>query len=442
MVFIHAIVALITTLLSTFISILPFDFEGLAPWITDFATNKNATIVASSPVFPSPWTDEEIYINMSTVVVPLSSPFQLWLSSSVISPSVLSPVASSAAVSSPSVSSPPFSSATPSAPVWKPKEPLITEQLYNLFLLIQKAILKATVAVNGFILRHNLVQPAIPRVTLSWTWVSYYERQRQERLALFRLLRSERLRRQPKRRHQWIAPEIKAEAPPPPPPPGPPPTLAHLAAVLAVERLRRQVADMEKKLEASRLANEKLEELVNELGKAPVAPDPISPRTVTASAPSVSPPSPVPPPPPSIAVSYLKATAPDFRSVSASSSASSVAVSCYNATAPEFRPATFAIPTVSGVSRPQATAPIFRPAAPLAPHLRFPATGPPPPKIVQPVYGAQYDAVSFQHQQQQLQLERERRALALRMQRHVLPADPEQATEIFRRQFPNHGKKA
>jgi hypothetical protein len=61
---------------------------------------------------------------------------------------------------------------------------------------------------------------------------------------------------------------------------------------------------------------------------------------------------------------------------------------------------------------------------------------------VQPIYGAQYDAAAYQYQQQQMQLERERRAFAQWTQHQNLPGNPAQATEMFRPQFPNHGKKA
>ncbi len=48
---------------------LSFRFRGLAPWIADVAPTQNATIVASSPLFLSSWTDTEIYINQSALIV-------------------------------------------------------------------------------------------------------------------------------------------------------------------------------------------------------------------------------------------------------------------------------------------------------------------------------------------------------------------------------------
>lgn len=409
MVFIPSILALLTAFLSTFIAILPFDFGGLTPWIADVAPSQNATIVASMLASPSPWTNTEIIMNVSASVLlfPSAGSVVAVPSAAVLSSSVPSPVV-------------PLSAPQPSPSAYqpgagKPKDPRISDLFFVLLSLIREAILRATLAVNDFLGRHNPVLPAKQRVLLSRTGgLSDDETPRGKRLALFRLLRNSRLRRGRTLHPRWgmdpVPAEVKAAtaAPPTPPPTNPAATAAHLAALAVIKGLGRKIEGLEKELEESKLANEQLrkELLVHSVTTEPVSSSPGSASSVSAPSPVVgSSPAPVSLPP--------------------------AAVSCLKATAPEFNPAFFAPPPSPAV---------FSPVASLPP----PPPPPPPtaPMMVQPMYGARYDAGAFQYQQQQMQLERERRARAQWSQPQSLPANPAQAMEAFRRQFPNHGKKA
>jgi hypothetical protein len=196
MVFINSIIAFVTAFLSTFLSILPFDFEGLAPWIADVAPTQNATIIASPPVLLSPWTNTETYINQSALIVSIS-----FAAAAVPYAAAQSTVVSS----SPAV---PLSLLRLSTSAHQPpdetlKGPSFSEQLYRLCSLLQRAIFRAILAVNDFLARHNPIRLVKQRVSLSRIGnLSDDETPRGKQSTRFRILRAARLRRQRKRYHQ------------------------------------------------------------------------------------------------------------------------------------------------------------------------------------------------------------------------------------------------